>query len=189
MASSLTFDSIRFKRADVERQIRDAEQAIGRLRQIIADLDAAERVMRMMGPEPDDLFGQHAAPRAMPVAATIVAMPLPTKMAGGGLGVSVRNPFRHGTNKAFIWEVLDRAGDPWLNANQIQELASKLKGEEIPMSSISPMLSEMKGEYLERDNLRVALKSRLNENGAGDEPTSPAPETALDAQGKEATEC
>ncbi|VVT06990.1 hypothetical protein ERY430_41439 [Erythrobacter sp. EC-HK427] len=33
------------------------------------------------------------------------------------------------------------------------------------MASISPMLSNMKGEHIERKGLRVALKLRLNENG------------------------
>ena len=87
-------------------------------------------------------------------------------MAGGGAGFSVRNPFRHNTNKAFAWEVLDTSTNLWLTANQIQERVSKLKGDTVPMSSISPTLSEMKTEYLERKGMLVALKSRLNENEA-----------------------
>lgn len=76
------------------------------------------------------------------------------------------NPYRRSTNKAFMWSALKLASQAWLTANEIQEFASKLKGGEIPMSSVSPGLSEMKQDgTIERDGMKVALKSRLNENG------------------------
>ena len=188
MTISLTYDSIRARRAAVERQIRDTEQVISSLRAALSDLDASERVLKSLNPQNADLFASDNVGHNRSIQAQIV-ITKPSGQFGGGQAFSVRNPFRAGTNKAFIWEVLDQSSEPWLNANQIQEAASRMKGEAIPMPSISPMLSEMKGDYLERDNLRVALKSRLNENGADDIISSSAPETALAAQNKEATEC
>ena len=68
-----------------------------------------------------------------------------------------------------------------------------MKGEAVPMSSISPTLSEMKAAYLERKGMLVALKSRLNENEppaglseggseAGEAATSPDPYHAAKVQ-------
>lgn len=65
-----------------------------------------------------------------------------------------------------MWAALQSASRVWLTANEIQESASKLKGGDIPMSSVSPGLSEMKQDgTIDRDGMKVALKSRLNENG------------------------
>lgn len=154
MAQALTRQSIRETRELAERKIRESELNLARWRGVMADVEASERIL--------DLIEQGES--EPPIAAKAVNQP-PPMFYGGGPSFSVRNPFRQGTNKAFIWEVFDQSKEVWLNANQIQERASELKGEVIPMASISPMLSEMKGEYLERDNLLVALKSRLNENG------------------------
>lgn len=66
-----------------------------------------------------------------------------------------------------MWTALRVADRVWLTANEVQEFASKLRGGEgIPMSSVSPGLSDMKQDgTIERDGMKVALKSRLNENG------------------------
>lgn len=77
------------------------------------------------------------------------------------------NPYRPSTNKYYMWKVLRDADRVWMTANEIQELATRLRGAEIPMSSVSPGLSDMKQDgSIERDGLKVALKSRLQENGA-----------------------
>ncbi len=160
MENALTSDSIRRKQAEIVGKIQHFETEIVRHKAILADLEATDRVIKMFGSETADLFTEHKPARE---DNPVEQVGLATAIEGPSFNLA--NPFRHGTNKAFIWEVLNECETPWMNANQIQELASELKGEPIPMASISPMLSEMKGEFLERDNLLVALKSRLNENG------------------------
>jgi hypothetical protein len=168
MTYSLTPQLIQQARQRAENAIREAERVIVEARATLADLDASERVMKLVG----DLPTTPEAPLLTPVR-TDVAMPHAAPIApqtfAGNADFSIRNPFRHGTNKAYIWEVLDTANTVWLNANQIQERASELKGEDIPMSSISPMLSEMKDTYLERDGMLVALKERVPDKEAQDE--------------------
>ncbi|HET6525176.1 hypothetical protein [Sphingopyxis sp.] len=165
MVDTLTQDVIRRERLRAEGMIRDAERMTAEARAILEDLDAVARVMSRVGGE-----GAEGSPilRAIAASSDISTNRAPTH-AGGGAGFSIRNPFKAGTNKAFIWEVLDTAHTIWLNANQIQERASELKGEDIPMSSISPMLSEMKDTYLERDGMLVALKERVPAKEAQDE--------------------
>lgn len=169
MVDALTPEVIRTQRDKLKRQIAEAEKAVAYYRAGLADLEAAERVMNMLkGPERQaDIFDRPAKRKVVNVIGSAMALGYdnPPQFYGGGPSFCNENPFRPMTNKAFIWEVLNAASKPWLNANQIQAEASNLKGEVIPMSSISPMLSEMKDEFLERDNMLVALKSRLKENG------------------------
>ncbi|MDO8295023.1 MAG: hypothetical protein Q7T19_01150 [Caulobacter sp.] len=62
-----------------------------------------------------------------------------------------------------IMNILSTAADPWMTAKQIQTAASTLLGTEVPMSSISPKLSDMKKSgVIRRDDMHVALTSRAN---------------------------
>lgn len=162
MANVLTPELIHAQRELAEGDIRKAEQAIVVARHRLADCDAADRILALVGGE---------SPEESTV--TNVAKSSPS-FFGGGYPFSSKNPFKPNTNKAFIWESLNDGPGIWFNANEIQDQASRLKGDDIPMSSISPSLSEMKDDHLERRGMLVALKSRLNENGAA--------ETAPDAE-------
>ncbi|NJR78252.1 hypothetical protein [Sphingomonas corticis] len=147
-------DRIRAAQAAVEaakRAIIDAQQRIDTLQGEIGDLLAAGRVLSRMGgvsaPSDFDLLNTSE-----------VSEFDPSEQTG--------NPYRASTNKAFMWEVLSQSESVWLSANEIQEAASHRRGSEIPMSSVSPGLSEMKQDgTIERNGMKVALKSRLNENG------------------------
>jgi DNA mismatch repair ATPase MutS len=169
MAITISLQLIREQRLAAEQEIRKAEARVEQARRHLSDLEGAERVLTRL---------QSGSSSITSVSKALDHFETPM----GSNDFSARNPFRHKTNKAYIWEVLDRSSNPWMNANQIQEAASALKGDSIPMVSVSPMLSDMKGEYLERDNLLVALKTRLHENGAEGGNPSTAPETALAAQ-------
>lgn len=164
MAESINLESIRAKREQVRGEIAKAEAKIAYLRSILTDLDASERVLTFfsdVGPEEN----------AKPVLAKVSTLAAIAYESGIPRGHCDHNPFRKGTNKAYIWDALRLSNQPWLDANEVQSMASTLKGEEIPMATISPTLSNMKGEYIEREGLRVALKIRLNENGEAE--TSP----------------
>lgn len=155
MKNALTPDVIRAQREYAQFEIEKAQQTIARMQGVLADADAAERLLALV------TTGE-------PLEAQTPLMPngdFDASLARLDRMTSAGNPFRAGTNKAIIWQVLYEAPEIWLTANEIQDRAIGFRAQEIPMASISPMLSEMKGEYIERDNLRVALKSRLNENG------------------------
>jgi len=175
MAKILTEETIRSLRQEAETEIRAAEHTIATWRNVLSDLEATERVL--------ENFFDEAPPRpAANIAAGVMSASGAARVsliggAGGGFGFSVRNPFRHNTNKAFAWEVLDKSPNPWLTANQIQERVSELKGAPVPMSSISPTLSEMKAQFVERKGMLVALKTRLNENEAPNGGAAGASET------------
>lgn len=171
MEHVLSSAAIRERRALLNKQIADAQSQL-------ADLDIAERFLERFGQpvaaarpsrsEMDDLLERGG----------IAAEPIFQPTMGSGKSM---------TTKALFAVVLRESPERWLTANDIQERASAIKGQEVPMATVSPTLSNMKNEgTIVRDGLKVALASRLNENGAG---STPAPETALDAQNKEDTEC
>lgn len=65
------------------------------------------------------------------------------------------------TTKQLIEHVASM-GPLWRTANELQEEMSEIAGREVPMSTVSPSLTEMKkvGRIV-RDGMRVALRSRV----------------------------
>ena len=69
---------------------------------------------------------------------------------------------RSRTTKQLTLEYLGRTPVMWRTANDVQEELSALKGYAVPMSTISPTLSELKkAGLIVRDNLKVALAERV----------------------------
>ena len=140
---TLTPESIREGIAAAETAIVEAEALIRARRAEIADLQAAQRVFdRMNG------GGATSSDTSKSGAALIQHL--------------VENPHRLNTNKWYLWEALNQSQSVWITANDAQALASELKGEEIPMSSVSPMLSDMvrADKTVLRDGLKVSLPHR-----------------------------
>lgn len=99
---------------------------------------------------PNDMTGTGALPYPPPPLPPPPVYPAPKDM----------------TIEEIIAFVLDLNIEPWMTANDIQEQA-KAGGKDIPMSSLSPTLSNMKKkEIIERDGLKVALVSRLKNKAA-----------------------
>lgn len=145
MENALTRSMIRQRRIEAQRKVNEG-------REELAACDAADRLLDSFGVPKDDapLFSQAERQEIV-------------DKAKRHFGSS--NPYRVGSIKAAIWQALYESPDDWVDANWVQEAASAIKGEVIPMASISPNLSNMKGEHIVRDGLKVALKLRLNENG------------------------
>ncbi|WP_375393985.1 hypothetical protein [uncultured Sphingomonas sp.] len=170
METALTYrvvqDRIHAAQADILRAKEDIAEATKRIDDLhgeIGDLLAAARVLARIDGIVNSAFDEASST----IGATDTDFD-PNESGG--------NPYRPSTNKAFMWAVLADADRVWLTANEIQELAARLRGSEIPMSSVSPGLSEMKQDgTIERDGMKVALKIRLKENGAT--------EAAPDAEG------
>ena len=139
------------ERIKVARQSIDAgERAIAAARAELDDLQLAESVLlRLSKPAEYQTVGM-----TLPFQAETTTH-AQSKTENG-------NPYKEGTNKALFYAVLYESESPWLTANEVQERSSNMRGWEIPMSSVSPGLSDMKASgVIERDGLKVALKNRL----------------------------
>ena len=167
MEQVLTLSAIRSQKATLNRTIVDAQTQL-------ADLEVAERIVRRFGQATaEDRPGKDAMEDLLQ-RANVERAPSPTLTE-----VLVDRSL---TSRAIFLSVLRQSDNPWMTANEIQERASAIKGQDVPMATVSPTLSNLKTTGLiVRDGLKVALAERFNENGAhGDNATS-APETGSDA--------
>ena len=143
----------------IRRRRREISQEIKRLKSEDNELETAERVILRLtshaGDVPRTRLGQVFA------------------RAGEAL-VETEQSAKVLTTRQAILEYLYRTPDLWRTANHVRENVSGMKGAEVPMSTISPTLSELKKEgYIVRDGLKVALWERVareqpdffNENG------------------------
>lgn len=159
---ALSLTSIRSMIAEVRGVIEDAENTIRSARERLDDLLLAESVFsRLLGnTKVDEAEAQGDG-----------------NPAAGFRLKAISNPYKAGTNKAYFFQVLEEASSVWLTANEVQEKAKKLKGMDIPMGSVSPGLTEMKDDgFVVRVGLKVALKTRLQENEASTGETEDASE-------------
>lgn len=150
MEHVLSSAAIRERRAALNKQIVDAKAQL-------ADLDIAERFL--------ERFGQAiGAPR--PDARDMNDLLENLGLDARASRINAAAPMANMTTKELFVSVLRQSSKVWMTANEIQERASAIKGQEVPMATVSPTLSNMKNAgVIVRDGLKVALASRLNENG------------------------
>lgn len=152
MEQVLSLTVIRARKEALSRQIADAQSQI-------ADLEVAERIVRRFGeavgdPRPnghemDDMLDKAG------VAPTVRHAVARSTASSGGSGL---------TAKALFLSVMRQSPESWMTANEIQERATAIKGQEVPMGTVSPTLSLMKNEGLiVRRGLKVALVDRAKE--------------------------
>lgn len=151
--------------------IRDERQQIEvRVRQLAAEdqeLAVAERVLSRLAsqatPVPmGSLFGSDKAEVSVGLPPPPPPPPMPWAVPAPLPPPPPYNPPKEMTIEEIISFVLELNVNPWVTANEIQEQAKSF-GKEIPMSSLSPTLSNMKKkEMIERDGLKVALAARIN---------------------------
>lgn len=152
MEHILSLSSIRARKAELNRTIGEAQAQL-------ADLDVAERIVLRFGEASGDTRPSLDTMDDLLVRAK-VEMPTPKSKTHGALA---DRPLK--INDLFQ-SVLRQSAEIWMTANEIQERASAIKGQEVPMGTVSPMLSIMKSKgVIVRDGLKVALAERLNDNG------------------------
>lgn len=174
MIQALTPESIRARRAQAESELVKLREKIVQNEQIIADSIAAERFLAAVSAGNGEIT-ESPSPSGIRQIESPKAVELNNEgkqphFFGGGDDSPV-NPFRKNTVKSRIWAILMHSDNPWLSANEIQAKLEEVMNRPVRMTSISPLLSGMKDEYIVRDNLKVALKSRV-------ESKNPAAETA-----------
>jgi hypothetical protein len=156
MEHVLSLSSIRLRTEVLNNEISKAQREL-------EDLAAAERMVLRFGSNSD-------ASKAADINLSV-----PVTSSGNS---------KKAMNLAgLVQAVMRQSPSPWMTSENIRVKASELKGEEIPSGSIAPTLWTLKNEgVIVREGYKVALASRLNENGAINGLPSTAPKTALAAQ-------
>jgi len=150
MEHVLSSAAIRERRASLNRTIADAKAQL-------ADLEVAESILQRFGkaigesrPDADVMDDLLRQKNIDPPARAYTPAPVDRGL----------------TSRALFKSVLRQSNQIWMTANEIQERASAIKGQEVPMATVSPTLSNMKNDgIIVRNGLKVALASRLKENG------------------------
>jgi len=158
MGKVITLDTLSKKREDVRAEIEGTRTRLNDLLEELADIDAAEAYVRRYGV--DD--GKDEKPD---VGARSDEARLPLEDG---------SPAKRMTKRQLFKTILEQAPTPWMTANEIQAKAKAITGTEHAMSSVSPMLSDMKkaGEIV-RDDLKVALTSRIERESPVTDVTGP----------------
>jgi hypothetical protein len=173
MDKRLSLSDLRRQRAEIAQEIEEARARLGVLMRRLAHLEAAEEMVAEFGQDVSEQETPAARPRSMPVvhrsigaAPMMIPMARP-RMAGGGTI----------TTKDLIVTVLRQMPKVWTTANEIQTRVSELKGEEVPMSTISPYLTTLKNdEIIVRNGMRIALKERAPVDPDSDHSQAPEEE-------------
>lgn len=154
--------------ADVRAELRQVEARAKLLKEIEADLLATERKW--------EAYRQGA----MVVASKAPDRPVPRSIVGGaGLGLASGKTL---TKKQMIIEALNAPHPLWQTANEVRDKVSAMAGKEVPMSSISPALSDLKNsDTIVRNDMVVALALRVDNEEPGffkeNEPPTGNPES------------
>jgi hypothetical protein len=136
MSTNPTLSDVRERRAKIASEIARLDA----LKQEDQELEIAERVLARMA-------GQSAPePRNPPLVMSFAA--------GAGRTRKIAD---------LVIDYLGASRELWLTANEIRDGLSAIRGAEIPMSTISPTLSNLKANgIVSRDGLKVALTERLD---------------------------
>jgi hypothetical protein len=141
MDKILSLSSIRKRKAALEAEMAELEFRVSEISDSIDELDEAEAFVKRFGDENQD--GEVA------VEEPDSKLPFPPAI-------------RAKTTKDALLLALKVSTEPWLTANELQVRAIGLKGEDIPMATVSPTLSNLKNAGLIiREGHKVALVTRI----------------------------
>ena len=141
MNKILSLSSLRKRKAALQAELDSLEFRISEISDDIDELDAAEAFVARFGDEDGD--------GAEPATDLDAKLPFPPVI-------------RAKTTKDALLLALKMSIEPWLTANELRVRAIGLKGAEIPMVTVSPTLSNLKGSGLIlRDGHKVALATRI----------------------------
>lgn len=136
----MTKTELKELRIRMQADLRMHENASKDLKAALADLDAAERLLERIDRRADDHIS---------IAVDELA----------SLPYSQRNPFRRGSLRSVIWEVLFVAPEVWLTTEAVRQEASKVMRRDLGRNSIGVALSRMK-PHVHRSGLKVAIPTR-----------------------------
>lgn len=176
METNPTLKDLLARKSQVTGAIADCEAKLKGLIADLADFEAAERLFARWSKDPvvapDDSDGDGSESERPRVAPSRAAQILAVAAGSDDYDPNERNgnPYRPNTNKAYLWSALYASDEVWFTANELQDLVANMARVMIPMSSISPSLTDMKNDdEIIRDNMRVALARRVPESGTVDD--------------------
>ena len=147
--------------SDVAARSEQLEREIEERRLELSELAVAARVLRRLGEyalTPDATID--SVPRRTPPVPPPVhpVPPIPPKFDAYAV-----DPTKESV-ESLILIVLGASRKAWWTANELQAELSRLKGTEVPMSTISPTLTNMKNNgKIHRDGFRVADLNRVRQ--------------------------
>lgn len=128
----------------------------------LEDLEAAERMVLRFGSANDAQVSN---------VANLFTLETSVKLPKADSAQLLPSPRKAMNLTGLVQAVMRQSASPWLTSEEVRAKASDLKGDEIPSGSIAPTLWKMKNDgEIVRDGYKVALASRLKENGG---PLSP----------------
>lgn len=135
-----------------EAKLARYEAGAREAREEIAELGAALKVLGRLAPTPQDTAKPASARDANPTS--------PDRVADG--------QYRAGTLAEDIQYIMENDARTWWTSNELQDELLKLRGSEVPMTSVSPTLTRMKDKDLvQRDGAKVALLARVGMQEGG----------------------
>lgn len=172
MDKTLSLSAIRSLKNELGREAERLRARLAALNAEMAELEAAENLVARLGKdviERGSLREPQMVYQLKPPGSRVISL-----ITGSGKTL---------TTKDLILRVMGEVADPWTNANDIQTRVSEIKGREVPMSTISPTLSDLKkDELIVRDGMKIALADRVKENEPPKGKPEDGSETALAAQ-------
>lgn len=141
MDKILSLSSIRKRKAALEDEMAELDFRLAEISDSLEELSEAEAFVKRFGDEGEGSGDLVQEPEAK--------LPFPPAI-------------RAKTTKAALLLALRVSNEPWMTANELQIRASSLKAADIPMATVSPMLSNLKNAGLIlREGHRVALATRI----------------------------
>ena len=161
MARDPTLADVRARRAEIAK-------AVGPLMAEDDELKIAEKVLARLAEAPEPAPTAAKVPPPTPPPRPVTS-PAPDDGAsandddGLSLEETVRQKLTGNENLEDLTKLLfDNCSDDWWTATEVQDYLTRVKGKEVPMSSVSPTLTKLKDAgVIVRDGLKVALKSRV----------------------------
>jgi hypothetical protein len=144
MEPSLSLSAIQQRRIEAKHELARLQRETQAIQSVLAELDMAERLVRRFGGDEGNGGPQ--------ISSTEQSIPAPAEYQTRRL----RLP-------DLVVEAMRSIDSIWTDAVTIQTEASRIRGDEVPMGSISPTLTVLKDQgVVERDGMKVALKERLS---------------------------
>ena len=154
-----TLQDVRNRRAQIAKITAD-------LKVEDAELATAERVLIRLGAVSEPAQTTMFTPRVIPNPPAPAPRPVAEEQDEDGSVVETVKEIMtgHETLEQLIVMMFENCGDDWWTASEVQSHLSDIKGKDVPMSSISPTLTNMKNDGLiVRDGLNVGLAARHKE--------------------------
>jgi hypothetical protein len=160
---------VRQRRADIAKEIarlKDADAKLAQVEDTLMNVFGITPVLPLVAapPQPKPV-SPSPSPTPQPTATIPAWLDEPKNNSPDTLEDYVKKKMTGSeTIKELIVLLMENCSDTWWTANEVQDYVSRLKGREIPMSTISPTLTTLKIDgKIGRNGFDIALVSKIKE--------------------------